>query len=152
MSIKQIKEICDNHPEYCNAVKYSYSFYQEANLAPESVISPVSPIHDLIVEKVKKYQINRQFLGLVKNSIMWRSEIEQLDDWLPCIHEILQPVRELLYKLLCLSHAVTEYGQHCIDSYVRLRIDIIPETLSALTKLPFDVKTKLMFNALLTKI
>ena len=89
------------------------------------IVSPVSPIHDLIVEKVKKYQIDRQFLGLVKNGIMWRSEIEQLDDRLPCIHEILQPVRELLYKLLCLSH-VTEYGQRCIDTFIQQKIEIIP--------------------------
>ena len=152
LSIRQINEICEYHPEYCDAVKYSYSFYQAANLVPESVVSPVSPIHDLIAEKVKKYQIDRQFLGLIKKGIMWRSEIEQLDESLPCIHEILQPVRKLLYKLLCLSH-VTEYGQDHIDGFVRLRIDITPckpETLSALTKLPFDIKTKLMFNALLT--
>ena len=152
LSIKQIKEICEENPEYCDAVRYSYSFYQAANLVLESVGSPVSPIHDLIAEKVKNYQMDRQFLGLIKNGIMWRSEIEQLDELLPCIHEILQPIRKLLYKLLCIS-CVTEYGQDHIDNFVQLRIDVIPckpETLSGLTKLPFDIKTKLMYNALLT--
>ena len=152
LSIKQIKEICEEFPEYCDAVRYSYGFYQAVSLVSESVGSPVSPIHDLIAEKVKKYQMDRQFLALIKNGLLWRDEIEQLDEQLPCIHEILQPVRKLLYKLLCIS-SVTEYGQQHVDSFVQVRIDVTPcksETLSALTELSFDIRTKLIFNALLT--
>ena len=152
LRIKQIREICENCPEYRDAVRHSYNFYQGINLASECVGLPVSPIHDLIVEKVKQFKMDRQFLPLVKCGIIWRDEIEQLDEQLPCIHEILLPVRKLLYKLLCIPH-VTEYGQRCIDNFVQLKIDVTPckpETLSTLTKLPFDIKMQLIFNALLS--
>ena len=152
LSIKQIREICENCPEYHDAVRHSYNFYQGVNLASECVGLPVSPFHDLIIEKVKQFKMDRQFLALVKSGIIWRDEIEQLDEQFPCIHEILLPVRKLLYKLLCISHA-TEYGQHHIDSFVQLKLDVTPckpETLSILTKLPFDIKMQLICNALLT--
>ena len=153
LSIKQIKEICEDFPEYSQVVIHSYNFYQSGKPPPEPSDFPAaSPIHSVIVEKVKAYQMDRQFLPIVKNGIMWRDEIEQLDERLPCIHETLQPVRNLLYKLLCIS-CVTEYGQHGVNEFVQLRIDVTPcrpETLSTLTKLPFDVKIILIFNALLT--
>ena len=113
LGIKQIKEICEKYPEYCKAVVYSYNFYQTARpvfIPGSSTTSPLH-MHSSIIEKVKMYQMDRQFLSLVKNGVMWRDEIEQLDEDLPCIHETLQPVRNLLYKLLSLSQ-VTEYGQH----------------------------------------
>ena len=152
LNIKQIQEICEDHPEYCKAIRYSYDFYQaECVSSPGFPVSPI-PIHDLVVEKAKKYQLDRQFLALVKNGIMWRYEIEQLDERFPCIHEILQPVRMLLYKLLCISR-VTEYGQHGMDTFGRSIIKVKsckPETLRELTELPLSLKVQLMFNALLT--
>ena len=96
--------------------------------------------------------MNRQFLSLVKSGMMWQDEIEQLNEEFPCIHETLQPVCNLLYKLLSLSQVI-EYGQHGVVGFLQLEINIMPckpETLSALTILPLDVKVQLIFNALLT--
>ena len=152
LNIKQIQEICEDHPEYCKAVRYSYDFYQaECVSAPGFPVSPIA-IHDLVVEKAKRYQLDGQFLALVKNGIMWRYEIEQLDERFPCIHETLQPVRMLLYKLLCIPR-VTEYGQHGMDTFGRFIIKVKPckpETLRDLTELPLSLKIQLIFNALLT--
>ena len=151
LSIKKIKEICEKYPEYHEAVIHSYDFYQSERPVSTTIRYPASPIHSLIVEKVVKYQMDRQFLALVKNGILWRDEIEQLDEKLPCIHEVLQPVRKLLYKLLCLSH-VTEYGQNSVAGFAQLAINITPcepNTLSTLTTLPLDVKIQIIFNALL---
>ena len=150
LSIKQIKEICKKYPPYHEAVIHSYDFYQ-AEYVPAPGF-PVSPIHELIAEKVKNYQMDRQFLALVRNGVMWRYEISQLDGHFPCIHEILQPVRNLLYRLLCISR-VTEYGQSRMDKFCELSISVTPckpETLSALTLLPFSIKIQLIFNTLLT--
>jgi len=61
--------------------------------------------------------MDRSFWALVASGIMWQSLIEQLDENLPCIHKILQPVRKLLYKILCISH-VTEYGQRGVSGFV----------------------------------
>ena len=152
LNIKQIQEICKDHPEYCDAIKYSYSFYQAKCVSASGVPASPIPIHDLVVEKVKKYQLDRQFLPLVRNGIMWRYEIEHLNERFPCIHEKLQPVRELLYKLLCISR-VTEYGQYGMVKFGQFIINVYPcepETLQALIKLPFSLKIQLMFNALLT--
>ena len=152
LSIKKIKEICEKYPKYHEAVIHSYDFYQTVRPFSSTVRYPASPIHSIIVEKVLKYQMDRQFLALVKNGILWRDEIEQLDEKLPCIHETLQPIRKLLYKLLCLSR-VTEYGQCGVGGFDRLTINITPcapDTLSALTLLPLDIKMELIFNALLT--
>ena len=152
LKIKRIQEICEKYRPYRKVIIYSYDFYQtECVSASEFPVSP-TPIHDLVVEKVKKHQLDRQFLALVRNGIMWRYEIEQLDEQFPCIHKILRPVRMLLYKLLCISH-VTEYGQYGIDKFGQFEINVIPcepETLSVLTKLPVSLKVQLMFNALLT--
>ena len=152
LSIKQIQEICEEYPPYREAVMHSYDFYQSECVS--ALGFPVSPghIHDLIVEKVKTYQMDRQFLALVRNGVMWRYEIEHLDQRFPCIHEKLQPVRMLLYKLLCISRVI-EYGQCGMDTFDRLKINVKPckpETLSVLTKLPFSTKIQLIFNALLT--
>ena len=152
ISIRKIKEICEKYLEYREAIVHSYDFYQAVRPVSTTVRLPASPIHSLIIEKVVEYQMDRQFLAVVKNGILWRDEIEQLDEKLPCIHETLQSVRKLLYKLLCLSH-VTEYGQCGVDDFVQLTINITPckpDTLSALTSLPLDVKMQLIFNALLT--
>ena len=78
LSIKQIQEICEKYPSYEKAVIHSYDFYQaECVSAPGC---PVSPIHHLIAEKVKNYKMDRQFLALVRNGVMWRYEIHQLDE------------------------------------------------------------------------
>ena len=150
LKIKQVKEICEKNPSYFEAVIHSYNFYQaECICAPES---PVSPIHDLIVERIKNYKMDRQFLTLVRNGVMWRFEIEQLNERFPCIHEKLQPIRMLLYKLLCVPYVI-EYGQHGMDKFKKSTILVDqcePETLSRLSELPFNIKIQLTFNALLT--
>ena len=116
LNIKQIREICEKYQEYSAAVVHSYDFYEAAK--PVSPQSARSPIHDLIAEKVKNNKMDPQFLALVKNGIMWRYEIKQNDKALPCVHDILKPVRKLLYRLLCISD-VTEYGQCGMDRFVQ---------------------------------
>ena len=59
LRIKQIQEICENYPSYFEAAILSYNFYQEnAFSAPGS---SMNLIHDFIAEKVRKYQMDRQF-------------------------------------------------------------------------------------------
>ena len=150
--IKQIEEICEKFPEYYEAVVHSYDFYQPKAISIPMHRFTASPLHDLVVEKVMSYKMDPKFLSLVKNGVLWRNEIEQFEKDLPCIHEILQPVRMLLYKLLCLS-GVTEYGQHGMNKFVQLEVDVTPcepVTLSDLTAQPPHIKIQLIFNALLT--
>ena len=130
------------------AVMHSYDFYLAVKPVPQIT---ESPIHDLIVGKFKNNKMDPQFLALVKNGIMWRYEIEQIDKALPCIYDILQPVRKLLYRLLCISD-VTEYGRRGMRRFVQPEVSVNPcepETLSVLTTLPFDVRIQLIFNAML---
>ena len=92
-----------------------------------------------------------QFLALAKTGVMWRHGIEQIDKDLPCIHDTLQPVRELLYRLLCISCA-TEYGQRGMNRFVQPIVLVNPcepETLTVLTTQPLDVRKQLIFNTML---
>ena len=151
VSIKQIKEICDEYPEYHAAIFHSYDFYQSKKSISKSLQSPVSPLYNFIAEEVKNHEMHKNFLSFAKTGVVWRSEIEQLDERMPCIHEILQPARKLMYKLLCVPH-ITEYGQLGVDGYTKVEIDVNPckvDTISALRDLPFDQKVVLVFNALL---
>jgi len=151
VGIKQIKEICENYPEYRAAIFHSYYFYQPKKSISISPQSPVSPLYDFVADKVKNHEMHKNFLSFTKTGVVWRSEIEQLDESKSCIHEIMQPARELIYKLLCIPH-VTEYGQLGIDGYTKVEINVNPckvDTISALRDLQFDQKVMLVFNALL---
>ena len=75
------------------------SFYLAEKPVPQIT---KSPMHDSILEKVINNEMDPQFLALAKTGVMWLHEIEQIDKALPCIHDILQPVRRLLYRLLCI--------------------------------------------------
>ena len=150
--IKQIEEICEKFPEYYEAVVHSYDFYQPKAISIPMDRFTVSPLHDSVVEKVMSYKMDPLFLSLVKNGIMWRHGIEQVEKDMPCIHEILQPVRMLLYKLLCISD-VTEYGQRGMNQFVHPKVSVTPcrpVTLLDLNAQPPHVKIQLIFNALLT--
>ena len=151
VEIKQIKEICDEYPEYRAAIFHSYDFYQSKKSDKYSLQCPVSPLYDFVAEKVKNHEMHKNFLSLTKTGIMWRSEIEQLDESMPCIHEVTQPVRKLVYKLLCIS-SVTEYGQLGVDRHIQVEIKVSPckaDTILTLRGLPFDQKVASIFNALL---
>jgi len=121
VDIKQIKEICEKFPEYRAAIFHSYNFYQSKKSVSTISHYPVSPLYDYVAEKVKNHEMHKNFLSFTKTGVVWRSEIEQLDERMPCIHEILQPARKLIYKLLCIPR-VTEYGQLGIDGYTKVEI------------------------------
>ncbi|XP_019854964.1 PREDICTED: uncharacterized protein LOC109583896 [Amphimedon queenslandica] len=85
----------------------------------------VSPLYDFVVFEVSSLRLDRKCLPVVKNGILWRDEIEQLDDELPCIYDVLQPVRMIIYKLLC-CESVTEFGQSKINEYAQKQIKVNP--------------------------
>ena len=95
----------------------------------------VSPLYYTVVSEVSSLKLDRKCLPVVKNGILWRDEIEQLDDELPCIYDVLQPVRMIIYKLLCCK-SVTEFGQSKINEYVQKQIKVLspcmPEDLNTL--------------------
>lgn len=69
---------------------------------------------------------------------------------IPCIHETLRFVRNLIYKLLSIDH-VTEYGQRGVHHFTMKEIRVIPcgkHTLFHLQQLPFRQKVITAFNAL----
>ena len=111
----------------------------------------VSSLHDLVTTEVQNHKMSREFLAFTKTGVVWRNEIEQLDHRMPCIHEMLQPVRMLIYRLLCISN-ITEYGQAKFNGFEKKKIDIHPyveNSMHSLRRLPFEIKLSFVFNALL---
>ncbi|XP_019854966.1 PREDICTED: uncharacterized protein LOC109583897 isoform X2 [Amphimedon queenslandica] len=139
LAIREIADVCKKNPRYAAAVHYSYAFYtcshpMPASSGDSSVSTAASPLCDFIASEVK---IDRMCLPVVRNGILWRDEIEQLDEKLCCIYDVLQPVRTIIYKLLCCK-SVTEFGQSKIDECVPRPIDVpspcVPEDLDTLRK------------------
>ena len=83
-----------------------------------------SPLYKFIHTEAMFLRIERDCLPVVRNGILWRDEIEQLDNKSYCIYDVMSPVRSIIYKLLCCS-SVTEYGQDKIDGFVEKTVDII---------------------------
>ena len=160
LAIHEIADVCEKEPRYTAAVHHSYAFYTcshpgavaavmtaSSDLATDSsfhqsdsdssVSTAASPLCNFIASEVRCLKIDRMCLPVVNNGILWRDEIEQLDDKLHCIYDVLQPVRVIIYKLLC-CESVTEFGQSKINEYVRKQIEILspcmPEDLNTLRK------------------
>uniref|UniRef100_A0A1X7SS26 XPG-I domain-containing protein n=1 Tax=Amphimedon queenslandica TaxID=400682 RepID=A0A1X7SS26_AMPQE len=76
-----------------------------------------------ITREVSSLGLDRKCLPVVKSGILWRDEIEQLDDELRCIYDVLQPVRMIIYKLLCCKN-ITEFGQSKINEFVEIRLRV----------------------------
>ena len=112
-----------------------------------------SPLYKFIRGEVISFRIERDCLPVVKNGILWRDEIEQLDEKLPCIYDdVTLPVRKIIYRLLCCP-SVTEYGQHKIDKYVQKQVDVImpcnPQDLHTLRdKLSLEQKISLFVSVM----
>ena len=150
VEITQIKEICQEHPEYLKAIVHSYNFYQSGSKIVRTT-RPESPLHIMVTTEVQNHKISREFMAFTKTGVVWRNEIEQLDERMTCIHKILEPVRRLIYRLLCIRN-ISEYGQLNVNRFVKERIRLCPykeHTMHSLRRLSFNAKPIVVFNALL---
>ena len=134
-SIDEADSIDDEAGEASLPDSFFHQSDSDSTVGTDDSDNAVSPLYDFIALEVSSLRMDRKCLPVVKNGILWRDEIEQLDDKLHCIYDVLQPVRMIIYKLLC-CESVTEFGQSKINEYVRKQIEILspcmPEDLNTL--------------------
>ena len=134
-SIDEAGSIDDEAEEVSLPDSFFHQSDSDSTVGTDDSDNAVSPLYDFIALEVSCLRIDRECLPVVKNGILWRDEIEQLDDKLHCIYDVLQPVRMIIYKLLCCEN-VTEFGQSKINEYVRKQIEVLtpcmPEDLNTL--------------------
>ena len=104
-----LKEICEECPEYKQAIDHTYHACEECPSAAESHEGD-SQFYNMVLSEVKEGKMTRNLLPMAANSIYWRDVV--VEDVVPtakCIGDLLLPIRQLIYRLLGLSQ-VKEYG------------------------------------------
>ena len=134
-SIDKADSIDDEAEEVSLPDSFFHQSDSDSTVGTDDSDSAVSPLCHFIALEVSSLRMDRKCLPVVKNGILWRDEIEQLSDKLHCIYDVLQPVRVIIYKLLC-CESVTEFGQSKINEFVQIRIRVpspcMPKDLNTL--------------------
>uniref|UniRef100_A0A1X7UDX3 XPG-I domain-containing protein n=1 Tax=Amphimedon queenslandica TaxID=400682 RepID=A0A1X7UDX3_AMPQE len=152
-SIDEADSIDDEENEVSLPDSFFHQSDSDSTVSSDESHNTVSPaIYELVVLEVSSLRLDRKCLPVVKNGILWRDEIEQLDDELPCVYDVLQPVPMIIYKLLC-CESVTEFGQSKINEFIQKRIKVLspcifPDDLSTLREeLSREQKISLLIEA-----
>ena len=111
INYRPFNTFCNNHPEYKNAVIYTYDFYSK-DFSSLGVVS-----------SKQSYNIcMATLLGVSKSGIWWDEFIpESLALGSPCIQVLLLPLRKIIYFLLGLK-SITEFGRTQMKSFAETTI------------------------------
>ena len=111
INYRPFNAFCNNHPEYKNAVMYTYDFYSKdySGLG--------------VVSSKKSYTFFQAILLAVSECGIWWDECipESLTLELPCVQELLLPLRKIVYFLLGME-SVREFGCTQVDSFTEASI------------------------------
>ena len=127
-----LKEICEeSNGKYKEAIDHTYQAYCQGPPTSEVVVAKKccdSPLCDMILSEIREGRMVRDLLPMAANSIHWRSVVvEDVDSSvtppLRCTHDLLLPIRQLVYKLLGLRE-VTEYGRTTEKPYSEIKVPV----------------------------
>ena len=111
INYRPFNAFCNNHPEYKNAVMYTYDFYSRDYSSLGVVSSKQSYNFYLAI-----------LLGVSKCGIWWDDVTPvRLTLGSPCIQELLLPLRKIIYFLLGIK-SVTEFGSTQVKSFAETSI------------------------------
>ena len=128
LSNPEIKQITTLYPEYQDAVKSTYSFYQDSAHDTSAEEGPRSALGELLIPLIFQGKLIAELLSILNCGVYWRSPIVQFEP-ATCVHAKLLPVRKLLYSLVCLD-LVSEYGQFVERRGVTLvKVTPLPPTI-----------------------
>ena len=112
------------HPQYLEAVQHSYRFYSQSPSTGTELIEPACLLYSFMKEEIQKGCMVYSLLSVVKNGVYWRSVVrESLTLGHPSMHDLLLPVRKVMYALLGLK-SVREFGRTSTHSFIESSIDV----------------------------
>ena len=115
------------HPQYLEAVQHSYRFYSQSPSMEAELMEPASPLCSFVKEEIQAGCMFYSLLSVVKNGVYWRSIVrESLTLGHPSMHDLLLPVRKVIYMLLGLK-SVREFGRTSTHSFTEISIDVDSE-------------------------
>ena len=112
------------HPEYSEAVQCSYQFYTQNPTKEVRSTKPISLFYSTMKEEIQAGCMLYGLLTIVKNGTYWRLAFhESLTLGHPSMHDLLLPVRKVMYMLLGVE-CVREFGRTPTHSFTETSINV----------------------------
>ena len=123
------------HPQYLEAVQCSYRFYSQNPSTEVQLIEPASLLCSFMKEEIQAGCMVYSLLSVVKNGVYWCPIVrESLTLGHPSMHDLLLPVRKVIYMLLGLK-SVREFGRTSALSFAETSINVDVEDLQIIQSL-----------------
>ena len=120
------------HPQYLEAVQCSYRFYSSTGV---QLIEPASLFCSFVKKEIQAGCMVYGLLSVVENAVYWRSIVgESLTLGHPSMHDLLLPVRKVIYMLLGLK-SVREFGRTSTHSFAETSINVHVEDMQIIHSL-----------------
>ena len=112
------------HSQYLEAVQCSYQFYSQNPPKGVRSIEPASLFYSFMEKEIEEGCMSYSLLSIIKGGVYWRSIVrESLTLGHPSMHDLLLPVRKVMYMLLGLR-CVKEFGRTPTHSFAEININV----------------------------